>query len=46
MWKTPVDPAEMEDKINGIVGVVDNGFFTKNKPIVFTMDAEENVIER
>ena len=46
VWKNPVDPAEMEDKINGIVGVVDNGFFTKNKPIVFTMDAEENVIER
>lgn len=46
VWKEPVDPAAMEDKINGIVGVVDNGFFTKNKPIVFTVDADGNVIER
>ncbi len=45
-WKTPVDPAEMEDKVNGIVGVVENGFFTKNRPIVFTIDKEGNVIER
>ena len=46
LWKTPVDPVEMEDKINGIVGVVDNGFFTKNKPVVFTIDGKGNVIER
>ena len=29
LWKSPVNPAEMEDKINSIVGVVENGFFTK-----------------
>ena len=46
VWKNPVNPAEMEDKINGIVGVVDNGFFTKNKPIVFTLDSDGKVIER
>ena len=46
VWKNPVDPVEMEDKINGIVGVVDNGFFTKNKPIVFTLAADGKVIER
>ena len=45
-WKDPVDPTLMEDKINGIVGVVDNGFFTKNKPVVFTLDANGKVIER
>lgn len=46
VWKNPVNPVEMEDKINSIVGVVDNGFFTKNKPIVFTIDADCKVIER
>ena len=46
LWKAPVDPVEMEDKINGIVGVVDNGFFTKNKPVVFTIDGDGKVIER
>ncbi len=46
LWKEPVDPVEMEDKINGIVGVVDNGFFTKNKPVVFTIDGDGKVIER
>lgn len=45
-WKEPVDPTVMEDRINGIVGVVDNGFFTKNKPVVFTIDADGRVIER
>lgn len=46
VWKEPVNPAEMEDRINGIVGVVDNGFFTKNKPTVFTLDPDGKVIER
>lgn len=45
-WEKPVDPCEMEDKINQIVGVVEVGFFTKNKPIVFTIDADCKVIER
>ena len=34
-WKEPINVPEMEDKINGIVGVVENGLFSKNKPIVF-----------
>ncbi len=34
VWINPVNPAEMEDKINSITGVVENGFFTKNKPLV------------
>lgn len=45
LWKSPVNPAEMEDKINSIVGVVENGFFTKNKPVVFTFDGSK-VIKR
>ena len=35
LWKEPINVPEMEDKINQIVGVVENGLFTKNKPIVF-----------
>lgn len=34
-WESPINVAEMEYKINQIVGVVENGLFTKNKPIVF-----------
>lgn len=45
LWKSPVNPAEKEDKINSIVGVVENGFFTKNKPVVFTFDGSK-VIKR
>lgn len=45
LWKSSVNPAEMEDKINSIVGVVENGFFTKNKPVVFTFDGSK-VIKR
>ena len=33
--KSPINPSEMEDKINSITGVVETGFFTKNKPIIF-----------
>ncbi|MCQ2610803.1 MAG: ribose-5-phosphate isomerase RpiA [Treponema sp.] len=48
VWQNPVDPFEFEEKINKIVGVVENGFFTRNakKPIVFTIDADCNVISR
>lgn len=35
LWRHPVDPAEMEDTINGIPGVVETGFFTKKRPVVF-----------
>jgi len=30
-----VDPAAMESEINSIPGVVENGFFTRNRPIVY-----------
>ena len=39
-WPSPINVPEMEDKINGIAGVVENGLFSKNKPIVFI--AKEN----
>jgi ribose 5-phosphate isomerase A len=45
-WKAPVDPAAMEDVIDGIAGVVENGFFTKNKPVVFIAKADGSVEER
>lgn len=35
LWQIPVDPVKMEDAINGIPGVVETGFFTKHRPVVF-----------
>lgn len=35
LWENPVDPERMEDLIDDITGVVEVGFFTKNKPIAF-----------
>ncbi|MDR0525326.1 MAG: ribose-5-phosphate isomerase RpiA [Spirochaetaceae bacterium] len=31
----PVDPVEMEQELNRIPGVVENGFFTKLRPMIF-----------
>ena len=31
----PVDPAAMEDELNRIPGVVENGFFTRIRPLVY-----------
>lgn len=45
-WKEAIDVAEMEDKINSIVGVVENGLFSKNKPIVFIAKEDGSVEER
>lgn len=45
-WKEPIDVAQMEDKINQIVGVVENGLFSKNKPIVFVAKDDGSVEER
>ena len=45
-WKEPIDAAQMEDKINQIVGVVENGLFSKNKPIVFVAKDDGSVEER
>ncbi|MBO4404259.1 MAG: ribose-5-phosphate isomerase RpiA [Treponema sp.] len=45
-WKSPVDPFDLEDRINRITGVVECGFFTKIKPLVFIAQAAGNVVER
>jgi ribose 5-phosphate isomerase A len=34
-FNSPVDPEEMETELNKIPGVVENGFFTRNLPVVF-----------
>lgn len=41
--KTPFSPAEMEGRINGITGVVENGFFTCNIPIVYIAENQNKV---
>ena len=46
LWQNPVNPAEMEDKINNITGVVECGFFTKLKPIVFIAHSDGTVEHR
>lgn len=46
LWENPVDPAEMEEKISKIVGVVEVGFFTKLKPVAFVGTDDGKVIER
>ena len=46
VWKEPVDAAKMEDAIDDITGVVENGFFTKNHPIVFIAHGDGSVTER
>ncbi|MDE5899139.1 MAG: ribose-5-phosphate isomerase RpiA [Treponemataceae bacterium] len=43
LWSAPVDPAEMEDAINALTGVVETGFFTKNKPAAFIAKADGSV---
>ncbi len=40
LWKNPVNPKEFEDSINGITGVVETGFFTKNTPAAFIARAD------
>lgn len=46
LWKEIPDAAEMENEINRIVGVVENGFFCKNTPTVFIAREDGSVIER
>lgn len=46
VWENPVDAAEMEEKINGITGVVECGFFTKNHPRAFIARADGTVTVR
>ncbi len=43
VWDAPVNPAEMEDRIDAIVGVVEDGFFTKNRPVVFIAKEDGSV---
>jgi ribose 5-phosphate isomerase A len=45
-FKAPVDSGEWEDRINRIPGVVENGFFTRNRPAVFIARAGGMVEER
>lgn len=43
LWKTPVDAAKMEDVINSITGVVENGFFTKKRPSVYLAHTDGSI---
>lgn len=43
LWEKPVDASKMEDAINDITGVVECGFFTKLKPIVFIAREDSTV---
>lgn len=43
--KSPIDPAHMEVVINAITGVVENGFFTQKRPLVFFAHADGSVRE-
>lgn len=45
-WKAPVDPVEMEEKINKITGVVECGFFTKIHPVAFIAREDGTVTVR
>ena len=45
-WKEPIDVPQMEMKINSIVGVLENGLFSKNKPIVFIAKEDGSVETR
>ena len=42
-WENPVNPAEMEDKIAKIVGVVEVGFFTRLRPTAFIAHSDGTV---
>jgi len=45
-WQNPVDAASLEDSINDITGVVENGFFTKCNPIIFIAYSDGSVLEK
>ena len=46
LWQNPVNPPEMEAKIDEIAGVVEVGLFTKNKPIIFVAHEDGSVLWR
>ncbi len=43
---SPIDPVILEKQVNTIVGVVENGFFTENTPIVYIAHADGSVEKR
>jgi len=45
-FSSPVDPVKMETEINNIPGVVENGFFTGNIPVVFIARSDGTVETR
>jgi ribose 5-phosphate isomerase A len=45
-FKAPVDPAALEAEINRIAGVVENGFFTRKRPLVFIARSNGSIEER
>ena len=45
-FAAPVDPAAMEDEINRIPGVVENGLFTRKAPVVYIAYANGTVETR
>lgn len=46
LWKAPVDAAALEDTIKSLVGVVEVGFFTKNKPRCYIAHKDGSVTVR
>lgn len=46
LWKAPVDAAALEDTIKSLVGVVEVGFFTKNKPRCYIARQDGSVTVR
>ena len=52
LWNTDAngrslaDPERLEDAIDAIVGVVENGFFTKQKPLIYIAHADGTVEKR
>lgn len=45
-FPSPIDPEELESRINQIPGVVENGLFTRNHPRVFIGHANGSVEQR
>lgn len=46
LWEKPVDAAVMEDKIKAMAGVVEVGFFTRNKPRCYIARSDGSVTVR
>lgn len=46
LWEKPVNAKEMEERIDDIAGVVEVGFFTRLRPVVFIANQDGTVEER